>query len=51
MLRDNMGNILKVVHETGCDITTAAKALANTDSWSDAFKFARAEMEKLKSDE
>ena len=50
-MRDNIGNILKVVHETGCDITTAAKALANTDNWQDAFKFARAEMEKLKTEE
>lgn len=41
MLRDNIGNILKIVHETGCDRKTAEEALAKSNNWKDAFKYAR----------
>lgn len=40
-MRENQGNIFRVIHETGCDLKTAEEALANTNSWEDAYKYAR----------
>lgn len=41
MLRNNQGNILKVVHETGCTLQVAEEALTKANSWSEAFKYAK----------
>lgn len=51
MMRDNIGNILKVIRETGCDIPTAEEALANSNSWPDVFKYAREKMQENETDE
>lgn len=37
----NQGNILKVVHTTNCNLQQAKEALNNTNSWIDAFKYAK----------
>lgn len=39
-MRNNIGNILKVVHRTGCDLKTAEEALAKCNNWPDTFKYA-----------
>lgn len=41
MLRNNQGNILKIVHETGCSLQIAEEALAKSNNWSDAIKYAK----------
>lgn len=46
MLRDNIGNVLKIIHETGCDMKTAEEALASSNSWPEAFKYARDKMQE-----
>lgn len=40
-MRENQGNILKVIHETGCTLKVAKEALANNNNWSDTYKYAR----------
>lgn len=45
-MRNNIGNILKVVHTTGCDLQTAKEALANCNSWNDTFKYAKERVEE-----
>lgn len=45
-MRDNIGNILKVIHTTGCDLKTAEEALTNSNNWSDAFKYAKEKVEE-----
>lgn len=39
-MRNNQGNILKVIHKTGCSLAKAEEALAKCNSWSDTFKYA-----------
>lgn len=41
MMRENIGNILRVIHETGCSRKVAEEALKNSNNWSDVFKYAR----------
>ena len=48
MIRDNQGNILRVVHETGCNLKIAQEALANSNSWPDTYKYARKRMQTNK---
>lgn len=45
MMRENQGNILRVIHETGCDLKIAKEALVNSNSWSDTYKYARKRMQ------
>lgn len=45
MMRNNLGNILRVIHETGCNLQIAEEALANCNSWPDAYKYARERMQ------
>ena len=45
MMRENQGNILRVIHETGCDLKIAKEALANCNSWPDTYKYARERMQ------
>lgn len=46
MMRINQGNILKVIHTTGCTLQQVEEALRNTNSWPDAFKYAKQLMEE-----
>lgn len=46
MIRNNQGNILRVIHEVGCDLNTAEEALKHCNSWSDTFKYARLHNER-----
>lgn len=41
MIQNNQGNILKVIHETGCNLQIAEEALAKCNSWSEVYKYAR----------
>lgn len=41
MMRNNIGNIMRVIHETGCSLEVAKEALANNNSWSDTIKYAK----------
>lgn len=41
MMRINQGNVLKVIHNTGCTLQQAEEALRSTNSWPDAFKYAK----------
>ena len=45
MMRDNQGNVLRVIHATGCSLEIALEALANSNSWSDTYKYARKRMQ------
>lgn len=45
MMRENQGNILRVIHETGCDLKIAKEALENCNSWPDVYKYARERMQ------
>ena len=45
MMRNNLGNILRVIHETGCSLKIAEEALANCNSWPDTYKYARERMQ------
>lgn len=40
-MRVNQGNILRVMHVTDCNLEQAIEALKKTDSWQDAFKYAK----------
>lgn len=40
-MRINQGNVFKVIHTTGCDWKQAEEALRNTNSWPDAYKYAK----------
>ena len=44
-MRINIGNILKVIHTTGCDLKIAEEALNNNNSWPETFKYAREKSE------
>ena len=44
-MRDNQGNVLRVIHATGCSLEIALEALANSNSWSDTYKYARKRMQ------
>jgi len=41
MISNSIGNILKVVHATGCNLETAEAALRNSNEWSNVYKYAR----------
>ena len=41
MMRENQGNILRVIHETGCSIKIAEEALAKNNNWPDTIRYAR----------
>lgn len=41
MLSNSIGNILKVVHESGCTYEVAKKALSSNNSWPEAIKYAK----------
>lgn len=45
-MRDNIGNILEVVHNTGCTLEIAKEALANCNNWQDTFKYAKERVEE-----
>lgn len=45
MMRENMGNLLRVIHETGCTLEVAREALANNNSWPNTYKYARERMQ------
>ena len=47
MMRENQGNILKVIHKTGCNLKIAKEALANCNNWPDTYKYAREKMQSL----
>ena len=36
MLRNNQGNVLKVIHATGCTLQQAEEALERSNNWPDA---------------
>ena len=40
-MRNNQGNVLRVIHETGCTLKVAEEALEKCNSWPDTFKYAR----------
>lgn len=40
-MRENQGNIFRVIHETGCSLKIAEEALANNNNWIDTYKYAR----------
>lgn len=40
-MRNNQGNILRVIREVGCDLSVAEEALKHCNSWPDTFKYAR----------
>ena len=42
---DNQGNVLRVIHATGCSLEIALEALANSNSWPDTYKYARKRMQ------
>ena len=44
-MRDNQGNVLLVIHATGCSLEIALEALANSNSWPDTYKYARKRMQ------
>lgn len=44
MIRENQGNLLRVIHETGCNLEIAREALLKCNSWPDVFKYARDKM-------
>lgn len=46
MLRNNQGNILKVIHKTGCNLKQAEEALAKNNDWHSAFTYAENLMNK-----
>lgn len=41
MITNNIGNILRIVHETNCSLSIAEEALKYNNEWSKAFKYAR----------
>lgn len=41
----NQGNVLKVVHTTGCTWRQAEEALRSTNLWPDTYSYARKLME------
>ena len=41
MMLNNIGNIFRVVHTTGCDLKTAEEALAKCNSWPDTINYAK----------
>ena len=41
MMRENIGNILKVVHSANCSVKVAKEALAKNNSWPDTIKYAK----------
>lgn len=41
MMTINQGNLLKVIHETGCDYQTAKEALNNSNSWIETYRYAK----------
>lgn len=45
MMQNNQGNVLRVIHATGCSLEIALEALANSNSWSDTYKYARKRMQ------
>ena len=45
MMRDNQGNVLRVIHATGCSLEIALEALAHSNSWPDTYKYARKRMQ------
>lgn len=47
MITINQGNILKVIHETGCDIKLAEEALKNSNSWPDTYKYVREKIQSV----
>lgn len=38
---DNQGNVLRVIHTTGCSLEITLEALANSNSCPDTYKYAR----------
>lgn len=40
-MRENQGNILRVIHETDCDLKIAKEALNKCDNWVDTIKYAK----------
>lgn len=47
MMRENQGNIFRVIHETGCNLSIAKEALKNSNNWSDTFKYAREKVQTV----
>lgn len=45
MITISQGNILKVTRATNCTLSQAEEALKNTNSWPDAFNYAKRLME------
>lgn len=41
IMRNNIGNILRVIRETGCSLKVAEEALEQCNTWPDTFKYAR----------
>lgn len=41
MIRNNQGNVFKVIRETGCSLKIAEEALAKCNTWPDVYKYAR----------
>lgn len=39
-MRNNIGNILKVVHRTDCNLQIVEEALSKYNNWPDTFKYA-----------
>ena len=40
-MRNNIGNILKVIHSTGCNLQIAEEALEKCNTWPNTIKYAR----------
>lgn len=40
-MRINQGNLLRVIHETGCTLNQAEKALKISNNWIDTFRNAK----------
>lgn len=40
-MRDNIGNMLRVIRETGCSMKVAIEALNKCNSWTDTIKYAK----------